>query len=103
MISRALAQETQRLLAEGTMSQRKIAKRVGLSRSTVASIASGQWMAKQQRRVTKTEPFVQPSGPIRRCPGCGGRVYMPCHLCRVRTYMARSQRKDENPVKRAIR
>jgi hypothetical protein len=26
----------------------------------------------------------RPSGLPRRCPGCGGMVYLPCLLCRVR-------------------
>ena len=92
MISQAHAQEVQHLLDDGMISQRKIAKQVGLSRSTVASIASGEWTARQRLRTVKPEPFAQSTGPIERCPGCGGRVYMPCHLCRVRTYMAKSDR-----------
>ena len=27
-------------------------------------------------------------GPPRRCPNCGGLVYVPCRLCRVRKTLA---------------
>ncbi|REK06800.1 MAG: helix-turn-helix domain-containing protein [Planctomycetota bacterium] len=84
--------EVQKLLAEGRLSQRKIAKVLGVSRATVGAIASGKrpdYAARQRAREAEFEPL----GPIERCPTCGGRVYMPCRLCRVRDYKAREQQR----------
>jgi len=42
MLALAVVEEIERLLQEGTLSQRKIARRLNVSRGTVAAIASGQ-------------------------------------------------------------
>jgi transcriptional regulator with XRE-family HTH domain len=83
--------EVQKLLAAGLLSQRKIAKTLGVSRATVSAIASGKrpdYEARMRARAAEFEPL----GPIERCTSCGGRVYMPCHLCRVRKYKAEQDR-----------
>jgi len=36
----------------------------------------------------------EPAGPPVRCPGCGGRVYPPCRLCRMRRIKEEEQRKS---------
>ena len=36
---------------------------------------------REARRKAQSEPF---SGPAKRCTGCGGRVQLPCHACRIR-------------------
>ncbi len=90
MLSTGKVREVERLLSEGTLSQRKIALAVGVSRGVVSAIASGRrpdYAARQQDR----EDSLQPQGPIERCPTCGGRVYMPCRLCHVRGLQAREQ------------
>jgi transcriptional regulator with XRE-family HTH domain len=82
MIAQAIADEVARLLAEGRLSQRQIARATGISRGTVGSIAQG----KRPRR-RPVESFLDPTrplGPPQRCRGCGGYVYLPCLLCRVR-------------------
>ncbi|MGQ9576125.1 MAG: helix-turn-helix domain-containing protein [Thermoguttaceae bacterium] len=88
--------EIRRLLAEGKLSQRQIARKTGVSRGTVNAIARG----KRQDRIRRHEPdgqFAPPSGPLRRCPGCGGMVQMPCLLCHVR---ALRKLCDPNPTGR---
>jgi hypothetical protein len=75
--------EVERLLAEGRLSQRKIAHVLGISRGVVSLIARGlrpDYEARQRDR----DESAQQQGPIERCPGCGGRVYTPCRLCHVR-------------------
>lgn len=83
MISQGVVEQILRLLAEGRLSQRKIARAVGVSRGTIGAIAKGH-----RPRVRSVEDrwgdWGQPLGPPRRCGGCGGMVFMPCLLCHVR-------------------
>ncbi|HWB00681.1 MAG TPA: helix-turn-helix transcriptional regulator [Pirellulales bacterium] len=83
-ITQAMVWDVQRMLNEDRMSQRAVARAVGISRSTVGKIASGQRPAWPDRQPDGDCYSIRPTGPIGRCPGCGGRVYMPCRLCHVR-------------------
>jgi hypothetical protein len=76
--------EIRRMLARGELSQRKIAEQTGVSRGTVGAIALGRRPDYEDRRQAARGDFEPPSGPLHRCPGCGGMVLMPCLLCRVR-------------------
>jgi hypothetical protein len=78
-----------RLLAEDTLSQREIARRVGVSRGTVDKIASG-------RDCERDDEPAEPTKPPQRCPICGALVYLPCLLCRMRR-MSRSGRLPTQP------
>jgi transcriptional regulator with XRE-family HTH domain len=81
--------EIERLLREGNVSQRRIARQTGVSRATVRSVASGNRPDYEARRLERrANQREQPLGPIERCRECGGRVYAPCHLCRVRRIKA---------------
>jgi len=75
--------EIRRLLAEGNLSHRKIARRMGVSRGTVHTVAVGR-----PRRIApprdERQPVDRHSGPPKRCPECGGLVYLPCQLCKAR-------------------
>jgi hypothetical protein len=83
MIAHALVGEIRRLLDEGVMSQRKIARRLGISRGTVHAIARGK-RPDYLDRWDDVDDSPAPAGPPLRCPGCGGMVLMPCLLCRLR-------------------
>jgi hypothetical protein len=85
MISPAKVEEVRRLLAQGNISQRQIARQLSLSRGVVGSIASGRRPDYSLR--TPQEPLCLL--PAVRCPGCGGFVHPPCRLCRVRVIKAR--------------
>jgi len=76
--------EIRRMLAQGEFSQRKIAEQTGVSRGTIGAIALGRRPDYDDRRQAVRGDFAAPAGPLRRCPGCGGMVLMPCLLCRVR-------------------
>jgi DNA-binding XRE family transcriptional regulator len=83
MLAPTTVTEIRRLLNEGRLSQRNIARTLGISRGIVHAIASG----KRRDRVSlaqTVEESVVPSGLPKRCPTCGGMVHMPCLLCRVR-------------------
>ena len=86
MIAACKIDEVQRLLTEGRFSQRQIAKRTGVSRATIATIAAGErpdYEAQRQlRQLQRAEE--ESLGPVQRCAGCGGLAHMPCRLCRVR-------------------
>jgi hypothetical protein len=79
-----------RMLAEGDLSHRKIARRTGVSRGTVGAIALGKRRDYEDPRPagwggsSAAGDFPPPSGPAQRCPDCGGMVQMPCLACHVR-------------------
>ena len=79
MIPQAKIEEVRRLLAEGK-SQRQAAVLAEVSRGTVGRIAAGR-LADRVVLPRLDEP---PPGPIVRCPDCGGRVFAPCVVCRIR-------------------
>ncbi len=85
MIAPHVVTEVRRLLADGKLSQRKIAKALRVSRGTVGAIASGRRPDYPLRRSRESdESSLRPTGPPRRCPGCGGMVYLPCRVCQTR-------------------
>jgi len=90
MIAERIIAEVKRLLAEGRLSQNQIARKTGISRSTVQNVANGRRpdYAARRRELTAGGP----TGPTQRCPGCGGMVEMPCRLCRARAAVAAGQR-----------
>jgi hypothetical protein len=83
--------EIQRLLDLKTHSQRRIAALLGISRGSVAAIATGR------RRDVPADAAddlpTERSGRAVRCPGCGGLVYMPCLLCSLRRENPRGTRR----------
>jgi transcriptional regulator with XRE-family HTH domain len=97
VIAPALVAEVRRLLAEGAMSQRAIARSVGVSRGTVAVIASGRRPDYEALRQVRDEED-ESVGPPRRCSVCGGTVYMPCRLCKTREAMTLRQRRPAPPA-----
>jgi hypothetical protein len=91
MIATAMVQEIQRLLDSGTLSQRRIAKLTRVSRATVGAIAAGKRPDYAERRRERELEYERCDGPPGRCAGCGGMVYLPCRLCRVRKIKEQEQ------------
>ena len=89
MIAPKIIAEIRRLLAEKMHAQREIAQLTGVSRGTVRAISRGR---RTDRVRLGEEELERPAGPPRRCPGCGGKVYMPCLLCRAREEYAKNRR-----------
>jgi hypothetical protein len=98
-ITLAMVEEAERLLAAGELSQRKIAALVGMSRASVGNIANGR---RPHRLHHVVETFVPCSGPLQRCPGCGGMVHVPCLLCHIRAMKTR-EREHAREQRRAAR
>lgn len=96
MLSKIAVDEVKQLLAQGSMSQRQIAKRTKISRSSVALIANGR-RPEYPLRGEDEDEYWHEEGPIGRCPTCGGRVHLPCRLCRVRHWQVRRQWKHPAP------
>ncbi|HEV2973066.1 MAG TPA: hypothetical protein VGY55_24075 [Pirellulales bacterium] len=91
MLAESLVEWVCQLLAEGRLSQRSIALLTGVSRGTVGAIARGVRPLGLRPKYADDDPL-RPSGPPARCRGCGGMVYMPCQLCRVRAARALERR-----------
>lgn len=72
------------LLREKKHSLRAISRLAGVSRGSVGAIASGRRPEYAPPSPTPEDDSWRPTGPITRCPNCGGRVYAPCRLCHVR-------------------
>ncbi len=92
MIAPSMVKQVRDLLAERKWSQRKIAKMMGVSRGTVGAIASGKRTDHDRLPRVKPDEPDRPTGPPERCPGCGGIVYMPCRLCRVRELLKKASK-----------
>lgn len=86
MLSAVRERQIRMLLAEGKLSQRVVANLTGASRATVNAIARGRRNVGFQSSTDTAAVFARRQRP-QRCPGCGGMVYLPCHLCRVRRYL----------------
>ncbi len=92
MIPPILVAEVKRLLTQPGLSQRKVALLTGVSRASVSAIAAGRRPDYPQRcNPVEDDEDLLPSGPAERCPTCGGMVYMPCRLCRVRQLKAQER------------
>jgi len=97
MLTPALVAEIRHLLHNEGLSQRSVARQTGVSRGTVHAIAQGKRPERPLRRPAP-EDLPRPEGPLQRCPGCGGMVYMPCLLC-----LARGRRDYRGPAPDAAR
>jgi len=89
MIAASVVSEIRSLLTDGNLSQRKIARRLGVSRGTVNAIALGKRPDQAGGRPRSVEDWTIMIGPVARCPGCGGMVQMPCLACRIREMQQR--------------
>jgi hypothetical protein len=85
MLSPQTVTEVRRLLP--SVSQRRIAIMLGISRVTVGAIASG----KRPDYPMAADADIDYSRPQLRCPGCGAKVYMPCRWCRLMAIIAREK------------
>ena len=84
MIDAAVEEQIEKLLNEDKLSLRAIASRTGAGYGKVHAIATGARAGclprSRRRRIEAAPPF---DGPAVRCPGCGGKVRMPCFACRM--------------------
>ncbi|HYW78361.1 MAG TPA: helix-turn-helix domain-containing protein [Thermoguttaceae bacterium] len=90
MIAPNTVREILELLAKGVLSQREIARRLGVSRGTVNAIALGRRPDHSARSRQRTKGFTPPTGCPVRCPTCGAKVQMPCLACQVRAMKRRA-------------
>jgi transcriptional regulator with XRE-family HTH domain len=100
MIATSVVEQIRRLLASGDLSQRAIARQLGVSRGTVNAIALGKRPEARRQAERGADGFDPPVGPLRRCPDCGGLVLMPCLACRVRQIQEQRHKRDvANPAR----
>ena len=81
MLSPDLIEEVHRLLSDGH-SRRQVSRLTGISRNTINRIADGR-RADRGETVESDYSSIPRTKP-KRCRTCGGLVYPPCKLCRVR-------------------
>ena len=93
MISQEKYQAVQKLLADGVLSQRRIAALVGVNRGTVRAIAA-ETRSHKNRRTDKTQDRWT-SDDLSRCPICGNMVMMPCLICEIQQRGFCSDSSDE--------
>lgn len=91
MLNTGTVTQVLQMLASGQLSQRKIARAIGISRATVSAIAHGRRQEDPPDRpgLPTETAALRWNGPAKRCPGCGGLVYTPCRLCAARAAAAR--------------
>lgn len=91
MLPLAVVEEIQRMLDEGEVSQRGIARKLNISRGTVGAIASGKRGIYGREQDDATPEVCCLEMPPERCDGCGAKVYKPCVLCSTRKYETRQR------------
>lgn len=80
-----------RLFARGH-TLRTIARRAGVSLSTVIRLTRVSGRRPTQALLADDPPPGYDPALLRRCPGCGGRVYVwPCLLCLIREQMTKPE------------
>ena len=89
MIAPSIVGEIRNLIDKGKLSQREIARRLGVSRGTVNAIALGRRPDQSTRRRQHSSGFIPPAGIPKRCPICRCKVQMPCLACQVRAMKRR--------------
>ena len=88
-LSPAKAAEIEQLCRFG-YTRTKVAALTGASKTTIQRVLSGRWREDYERRKANQARRRQRDGealargPFVRCRGCGGKVQMPCRLCRLR-------------------
>ena len=92
MLSTALVLEIRRLVDEGKLSRRQIAKKLNVSRATVAAIAGGRRGLHGRDAATAFPDLRLRQQLAVRCPHCGGLVFLPCLLCAARAFRMRRER-----------
>lgn len=86
--------EIQRLLADGEISQRQIAKKLRVARGTVNAIANGT-RGSHGREMNRAKTGKLTSSdwltdlPQAKCPECGVVGYVPCIACEARAFRRR--------------
>jgi len=95
MLALGLVNEIKRLIETKGLSQRQIAKRLGISRGTVSDVAKGRRRTHTKNADADRSVFSNES-ELTRCPSCGGKVYMPCLLCQIRS-LKQQQRATGEP------
>ncbi len=85
MLRKEKVQEIKRLLDAGRLSQRAIARQLGVARGTVNSIALGR-RGLHGRETGGDRVDELPRG---RCEECGFVGYVPCIVCQARSYQSR--------------
>lgn len=85
MIALQKVLDVRRLLDEGRLSRRAIARETGVSRGTVNAIANGErgLFGATPADATDGKRLPERSSVAQRCPGCGALVYPPCVLCQT--------------------
>ena len=83
MIKNEIIKQINKLIKQGELSQRQIAKNLGVSRGTVQAVAHGKRTELLPTAMKSAAKWVVPTGQPKRCTHCGGCVKMPCLACQL--------------------
>jgi transposase len=82
--TRIQCEELLRLWNSG-LSLRQASTKVGISRNTAEKIVAGEYMCRNDDFVPESKLKSRTArvneAKLVRCPGCGGKVELPCRLC----------------------
>lgn len=97
MLRKEKVKEIKRLLDAGGLSQRAIARQLGVARGTVNAIALGR-RGLHGREIGGDCVDELPRG---RCEECGFVGYVPCIVCQARSYQSRHPIPAGAPTRKA--
>lgn len=95
MLKDSKAQRVRELL--GVISQRKIARKLGIGRSSVSRIARGKWRPKRRER-DASWPLEDEDAIKERCPKCHAMVIPPCVRCAIEAIPKDRRRARPDPA-----
>ena len=86
MIKNDIIRKILYLVKQEKMSQRQIAKRLGVSRGTVQAVAHGRRSEHISSAMKAVATWIVPSGKPKRCHKCGSWVKIPCLACQLANF-----------------
>ena len=82
------------LMKQPQLSQRSVAELAKVSRDVVRRVALGK-LRVERPRTPPPEMELEELRPYVRCRRCGGRVVLPCRLCRLRGRLERKRKEQQ--------
>ncbi len=96
--------EVKKLLGKG-LSQREVARQLGVGRATIGAIASGKrglhGRLESSCKSKNNDHWSELTGDFVRCPECGSKVLLPCVGCAAHRFRHQARRQPNEASSRA--